>query len=226
MRCFITNIPQTSRLSWVRREQGAGDGATVGQTERLSACDKSRWALPVCDAWLVLRVFADEMPQAASKELKKSVNSVDAAKRELKRAATLKAAASVDEKRADGLEGRLAELVKYQHAKQRYADAQEGLARQADAEYKAEEDEVDAMEGSHAHAEEELHGSRGVEGTHNDGSGGSGVTTSLQQRLRRHLPLLRVVDKLVQRVGAGGHRRPRGRHPRSRHQLPAQRGGH
>lgn len=155
--------------------------------------------------------MADEMPKDASKVLQKSVNSVDAAKRELKAAATIKAAASIDEKRAEGLEGRLAELEKYQRKKQKFARAQEALARQADAEYKAEEDEVAAMDATEA-------AEHGVEDGVVRGVGGVGSSAALRDRLQRHLPLLRVVDKLAQRVGAARERR--GRHPRSRHQLP------
>jgi hypothetical protein len=156
--------------------------------------------------------MADEMPKDASKELQKSVNSVDAAKRELKTAAKIKAAASIDEKRAEGLEGRLSELEKYLRNKQKFADAQEALARQADAEYKAEEDEVAAMGAT------DLSAAHGVEQHLDRGVGGGGSSTALRHRLQRHLPLLRVVDKLAQRVGAARGRR--GRHPRSRHELP------
>lgn len=165
---------------------------------------------------------SDEMPKAASKVLHKSINSVDAAKRELKRAAALKAAASIDEKRAEGLENRLSELKKYQHDKQEFADKQEALAHKADAEYKAEEDEVAAMDATQAQADGGEQGVARGAGAH-DGEG-RGSDAALRHRLRRHLPLLRVVDKLVQRVGAAG--RPRGRHPRSRHELPAKGGVH
>ena len=155
------------------------------------------------------------MPPDASRVLKESVKSVQAAKEELKAAAKLKAKAEADEEHAKRLQGREAELEEYQHEKQKFADSLEQIARKADDEYHAEEDQVLEMDGEARGGD-----GGGLSGVATEGgagkSGGEG-DAALRQRLQRHLPLLRVVDKLAQRVGT---LKGRGRHPRSQRQLP------
>jgi len=158
---------------------------------------------------IVKAVSAEEMPAKASRVLKKSVKSIMGAKLELKEAAKLKAGASIDEKRAKGLEDRVAELEEYQHEKQKFADAAEELAHKANDEYDAEEEQVKEMNEEEDSEEKVERKQQGV----GVKSGGE----ALRHRLQQHLPLLRVVDKLAQRVGAV---KGRGRHPRSRHDLP------
>ena len=138
------------------------------------------------------------MPAEASAVLKKSVNSVNAAKQELKEAAKLKAEAAVDQRRAKGLEGRVVELEHYQNDKHKFAENAEELAHKADEEYAAEEKQVKEMDAEEGGG---LDFTKGAEGD-----------AALRHRLQRHLPLLRVVDKLAQRVVSQG----RGRHPRFR----------
>jgi len=152
--------------------------------------------------------FSEEMPAKASRVLEKSVKSVTAAKLELTEAAKLKAGASIDEKRAKGLQHRVAELEEYQHEKETFADEAKELARKADDEYDAEEKQVRQMDEVEDSAEQ-------AKGKAQDVGARGGGGAQLRIRLQRHLPLLRVVDKLAQRVGA-----VRGRHPRSRHDLP------
>ena len=118
-------------------------------------------------------------------------------KLELKEASKLKAEASVDLTRAKGLTTRESELAGYAQDKQKFADAAAAIARKADAEYAAEEDQVSQMDG-----DEPAQGQR---------STSAKSDAALRQRLQRHLPLLRVVNKLAQRVGAI---KDRGRNPR------------
>ena len=158
-----------------------------------------------------LIAISEELPPDASLVLKKVENSVLAAKKELKAAAKLKAEASIEEKKAQGLEGRVAELEEYQGKKEKFAEAAEDLARKADEEYAAEEDQVKEMNGDERAAGDSGQITAIIRADQNG-------EVALRRRLQRHLPLLRVVDKLAQRVGAV---KGRGLHPRSRHQLPS-----
>ena len=154
---------------------------------------------------------SEELPPDASLVLKKTENSVLAAKKELKAAAKLKAEASIEDKKAQGLEGRVAELEEYQDKKEKFAEAAEDLARKADEEYAAEEDQVKEMDGDERAIGNAGQHTASVRANQNG-------EVALRRRLQRHLPLLRVVDKLAQRVRGI---KSRGRHPRSRQQLPS-----
>jgi len=174
---------------------------------------------------IVKALSTEVMPPEASRVLKKSTNSVKAAKQELKEAATLKADASADEKHAQALEPRVAELEKYEEEKQEFAASAEELARKAEEEYEAEARQVKSMdhENSTPASDEWESGA----GEYMKGAGGGHA--ALRNRLQRHLPILRVVNKLAQRMGAlndaAAHEgaqgisktaKSRGRHPRLR----------
>lgn len=174
---------------------------------------------------IVKALSSEVMPPEASRVLKKSTNSVKAAKQELKEAATLKADASADEKHAQALEPRVAELEKYEEEKQEFAASAEELARKAEEEYEAEARQVKSMddENSTPASDEWESGA----GEYMKGAGGGHA--ALRHRLQRHLPILRVVNKLAQRMGAlndaAAHEgaqgtsktaKSRGRHPRLR----------
>ena len=171
-------------------------------------------SLPSSDA-LAPSTSTEAMPPGASQVLKESVKSVEAAKEELKAAAKLKAMAAADDKRVESLQGREAELENYQSEKEKFADAAQEIARKADEEYQAEEDQVLEMDG--VARTEGTETTTGVATKGSAGKAGGEGAEALRQRLQRHLPLLRVVDKLAQRVGT---LKSRGRHPRSEHQLP------
>jgi hypothetical protein len=168
---------------------------------------------------------AEAMPPDASLVLAKSNKGVRAAKEELRTAADLKAEAQVEDKRANGLAVREAQLEQYELAKQKVADAAKSIAERAKAEYKAEQDEVEHMQ-----VATDASKAAAAAATAAAATNGGVKEAGLRQRLHQHIPLLRVVDKLARRVDGGrrGHaksapawlRRGRGVHPRSRHQLP------